>query len=206
MDEITSKPKKMKVIKHKFHVNPFPNWEVKTLILGTFNPKKGSDADYYYGRIRKKGSWSNRFWPAINCYLIDNKDIKFEAKKHDMNSKLDIMKHYKFGCIDLIREVKTYKSENITGNGFADKELFKKANIRSYYTKEIIKFILENNVAKVIASWGIGSTLPIDFLTELEKIEISCEKTEFLIFELPPFGRPLMNDNLLGNLIMSHLI
>jgi hypothetical protein len=28
----------MQTIKHKFYENPLPNWECKTLILGTFNP------------------------------------------------------------------------------------------------------------------------------------------------------------------------
>jgi len=193
-------------IKHKFDKNPFPNWEVNTLIFGTFNPGKGSNADYYYGRIREKGSWSNRFWPAINSYLIENEKGKLEARKHDINSKLDIMKDYKFGCIDLISEVKTYSPENIIGNGLPDRELFIKVNIRSYYTERIINFIIENNVTKIISSWGIGRTLTIEFLTELEKIKSSCNKTEFLLFELPPFGRPLKKDKELGQLVMSHLI
>jgi hypothetical protein len=36
----------MQTIKHKFQDNPIPTWECKTLILGTFNPEKGSNADY----------------------------------------------------------------------------------------------------------------------------------------------------------------
>ena len=86
----------MRTIKHKFYEYPFPTWECKTLILGTFNPEIGSDADYYYGRIRPTGGWSNRFWPAVNSYLDVNCPEIPLAEKGDLNSKVRIMSKFKF--------------------------------------------------------------------------------------------------------------
>jgi hypothetical protein len=102
--------------------------------------------------------------------------------------------------------VKTYSPANIIGNGFPDQELFKKINIRSYYTEKIIEFISSNKISKVIASWGKGSSFTNEFLTELNKISSKSDKTVFKLYELPPFGRPLKNDPELGNEIMSYII
>ena len=76
----------MRTIKHKFYENSLPTWECKTLILGTFNPEIGSDADYYYGRIRPTGGWSNRFWPSVNSYLEVNCPEIPLAEKGDLIS------------------------------------------------------------------------------------------------------------------------
>ena len=38
----------------------FPNWEVKHLFIGTFNPSGGETVPYYYGRKR------NRFWKLLS--------------------------------------------------------------------------------------------------------------------------------------------
>ena len=46
-----------------------PNWECKTIVLGTFNPEGGKPVNYFYGRK------SNYFWRAVS--LIDNKDELF---------------------------------------------------------------------------------------------------------------------------------
>lgn len=50
----------MKLINHQFINEPFflPNWEVKHLLIGTFNPEKisegGVSVNYYYGRQKIK--------------------------------------------------------------------------------------------------------------------------------------------------------
>lgn len=38
------------------------------MILETFNIEVGSNSEYYYVLLRKKGGWSNRFWLAVNDY------------------------------------------------------------------------------------------------------------------------------------------
>ena len=56
---------------HHNHLNGnnglLPNWEVNTLIIGTFNPSNNwvpnNAANYYYGRPR------NYFWKILGIYI-----------------------------------------------------------------------------------------------------------------------------------------
>jgi hypothetical protein len=188
----------MQVIKHKFYENPLPNWECKTLILGTFNPEKGSNADYYYGRLRQTGGWSNRFWPSVNSYLIANfPEIPF-TEKGDKNSKVRIMTEFKFGCIDLISQVDCENEKNITGNGFPDSAIFSSMNKRYYNTSSIIDFINGNKINMIISSFGKGTSLNKEARNEFEKIRLSCSNTVFHLFDLPAFGRPMKSTELFG--------
>jgi len=188
----------MPIIKHRFYENPLPNWECKSLILGTFNPEKGSNADYYYGRLRKTGGWSNRFWPAVNSYLEANFPEIPIAVKGDIKSKVRIMSEFKFGCVDLISKVDCENEKNITGNGFPDSAIFLSLNKRYYNTLSIIDFINRNEINKVISSFGKGTSLNKETKNELVKIRTACPNTVFILFDLPAFGRPKMSTELLG--------
>jgi hypothetical protein len=188
----------MPIINHKFHENQLPTWECKTLILGTFNPEIGSDADYYYGRIRPTGGWSNRFWPAVNSYILANFPEIPLTEKGDLKSKLRIMSEFKFGCIDLISKVDCENEKNITGNGFPDSAIFSTFNKLYYNTSTIIDFINKKEIKKVISSFGKGTSLNKESKIEIEKIRTACPNTEFILFDLPAFGRPLMTTELLG--------
>jgi hypothetical protein len=55
-----------RVIKHQFKTSSFskPNWEIKLLFIGTFNPEGGESVPYYYGRNK------NKFWELLAIYLI----------------------------------------------------------------------------------------------------------------------------------------
>lgn len=196
----------MKTIKHKFHINPLPAWECKTLILGTFNPEIGSNADYYYGRLRKTGGWSNRFWPAINSYL---KTIFSEtplAERGNLDSKINILKFLNIGCIDIIYSVKSQNIDEIIGQGFSDKAIFKQGNIIHFNTKLIINYINENDIKKVISSFGIGTSLNKIAKNEITKIIKSCPKSDFQLFNLPAFGRPMMPTEMFGDELFIHFI
>lgn len=196
----------MQTIKHKFHNNPIPTWECKTLILGTFNPEKGSNADYYYGRLRQTGGWSNRFWPAVNSYLATNfPDIPL-AEKGDIKSKVIIMTEFKFGCIDLISQVDCENEKNIAGNGFTDSAIFSSLNKRHYNTSLIIDFINGNQVNKIISSFGKGTSLNKESRNEIEKISLSCPNAVFHLFDLPAFGRPLLSTERFGKELFKFII
>jgi len=196
----------METIKHKFHENPLPVWECKTLILGTFNPEKGSNADYYYGRLRQTGGWSNRFWPAVNSYLEANiSEIPF-TEKGDKKSKVKIMSKFKFGCIDLISQVDCENEKDITGNGFPDSAIFSSLNKRYYNTSLIIDFINGNKVNKIISSFGKGSSLNKEARNEIEIISLSCPNAVFHLFDLPAFGRPLMSTERFGKEIFKFIL
>lgn len=196
----------METIKHKFHENPFPVWECKTLILGTFNPEKGSNADYYYGRLRQTGGWSNRFWPAVNSYLEANiSEIPF-TERGDKKSKVRIMTEFKFGCVDIISRVDCENEKDITGNGFPDSAIFSSLNKRYYNTSLIIDFINGNKVKKIISSFGKGSSLNKEARNEIEIISLSCPNAVFHLFDLPAFGRPLMSTELFGKEIFKFIL
>jgi hypothetical protein len=196
----------MQTIKHKFHDNPIPTRECKTLILGTFNPEKGSNTDYYYGRLRQTGGWSNRFWPAVNSYLEANTPEIPIAIKGDVNSKVRIMSEFKFGCIDLISQVDCENEKNITGNGFPDSAIFSSLNKRYYNTSFIIDFINGNKVNKIISSFGKGTSLNKEARNEIEKIRLSCSNSVFHLFDLPAFGRPLMSTERFGKELFQYIL
>jgi hypothetical protein len=196
----------MRKIKHKFYNNPFPTWDCKTLILGTFNPEIGSDADYYYGRIRPTGGWSNRFWPAINSYLL-NRYPEFQlAKPHDLDSKVKIMTEFKFGCVDLISSVDCVNMKDLTGNGFTDAAIFHTSNQVHYNTKLIIDYINSKGIKKVISSFGKGTSLNQSTLNEINNIKKGCTKVNFQLFDLPAFGRPMKSTELFGNDLFKFIL
>ena len=196
----------MKKIKHKFHENPLPNWECKTLILGTFNPEKGSNADYYYGRLRQTGGWSNRFWPAVNSYLVINHPDVQLAEPRVLDSKVKIMTQFKFGCIDLVSSVDCINEEDITGNGFPDSAIFNRLNKVNYNTDLIIDYINKNSISLVISSFGKGTSLNKESKSELEKIRTACPNTVFILFDLHAFGRPMISTELLGKELSKFII
>ena len=188
----------MQTIRHKFYECPFPTWECKTLILGTFNPEIGSDADYYYGRIRPTGGWSNRFWPAVNSYLdVHCLEIPL-AEKGDLNSKVRIMSKFKFGCVDIVSRIECMNEEDITGNGFADTAIFHPHNKVYFNTELIIDFINTHGIKKVISSFGKGTSLNQIALDEIDNIKKACTNVEFHLFDLPAFGRPMKSTEQFG--------
>ncbi len=188
----------MDTVKHKFHKNPLPTWECKTLILGTFNPEVGSNADYYYGRIRKTGGWSNRFWPAVNSYLKINYPNLKTANPFDLDSKIQILTEFKFGCVDLISSVECVNLNDIIGNGFSDYAIFNPLNKVNYNTEIIIDHIKSQGINKIISSFGKGTSLSNEFKNELNKIRLACPNSDFQLFDLPAFGRPLKSTEQLG--------
>lgn len=196
----------MRTIKHKFYENPLPTWECKTLILGTFNPEIGSDADYYYGRIRPTGGWSNRFWPAVNSYLKVNYPEIPLAEKGDLNSKVKIMSKFKFGCVDIISRIECRNEEDITGNGFADAAIFHPQNMVYYNTELIIDFINSNGIKKVFSSFGKGTSLDQRTVVEIDKMKSKCTNVEFHLFDLPAFGRPMKSTELLGKELFKFIL
>ncbi len=185
----------------------YEKWEVKTLILGTFNPENGPEADYYYGRVRGR-NYSNQFWPSLESYLnVINKDI--QLKPVDIKAKIEIMQKLKFYCRDLIKMVETINNDgnNTINNDFSDRLILKRNYKRQYYTNEIITEIKELGVKRVITSWGKGTSIKLkEFQTELKNFQKECPEVEFKLYHLPPFGRPLMKRERLGKYIYEELL
>ena len=182
-------------ITHKFQDIMFEErWNTKTLILGTFNPELGSNADYFYGRLRSKGGWSNRFWGAINLLSKSNNLQIPEVKSGDRPSKINALKRLNWKCLDILKSVQTDTSNllEITGNGFADKPLFSRNNKRVYNTSQIIGWIDSHpELENVIASWGKGSPMNKECKNEISRIEEHLRKKNVKsnLFALNAFSR-----------------
>jgi hypothetical protein len=197
----------MLVFNHKFSQSIFCDWECRTLILGTFNPENGPFADYYYGRVNSHNGWSNRFWPAISEYLVNEHKLNVHLQPGDLEGKLRVMRQLKFSCLDVILRIESPNDEvDINGNGFADMALMRKNNQITYNTENIIAFIKEREVKNVIASWGKGSSLSKPFKAQLDVLRKECPDVHFELYNLPPFGRPLVNNYSFGKMIYDQLL
>ena len=196
----------MSIFNHKFSKSNICDWECSTLILGTFNPEDGPFADYYYGRVNPHNGWSNRFWPAISEYLVEENKLDLGLKPGDIEGKVKVMKKFKFSCLDVILRIESPNDKaDITGNGFADMALMRKNNRITYNTESIVAFIKERGIKKVIASWGKGSTLSKPFKAQLDILRKECPDVQFELFNMPPFGRPLVNNYTFGQMIYDQL-
>ena len=144
-----------------------PSWEIKTLVLGTFNPSCGEKVDYFYGRCM------NNFWRI--CEEIYNLDYMYFQNQFDR--KLNFMIENQFGCTDIIKKVQVYENINvkeICGSGYSDQILFtaKKCTLE-YNFKEIKSLISNSNITTVINTWGKRES-PKSFLDEINDLELYC--------------------------------
>lgn len=143
------------------------NWEnyipknVKTLILGSFNPNNlNNNTDYYYGRS------SNYFWKVIADILNYNEDYFCGS----LDRKKVIMDKYKFCFKDLIQEIELSGEQEILEK-FISQKIFKeftdqilftsKTNfsniditIKRKYDVGIFHLLSSNNICNVIHTLG----------------------------------------------------
>lgn len=146
-----------------------PDWPIKTLILGTFNPEGNKKVDYFYGRRR------NRFWPAIyECFGIDFN------KTNKLNQKFRIMEENQFGCMDIIRSVEINDQEflpKITGDGYSDSNLFSGVRdrklIREYNWEAIKQIAKKNKVETILHTWG-NRCSPLEFRKKIIEFREWC--------------------------------
>lgn len=136
-----------------------PNWPVKYLFIGTFNPQGGENVNYYYGR-EKNQTWS--LLSEIFKTSFNPKDANF----------LNKIKKYGIGCIDMIDQVTApdHFMNGIIGKGYSDMKIINKVVERSYNTTIINELILRNPGVKVFSTWGKGSNLK-EWKNEIYKIE-----------------------------------
>lgn len=202
-------------IQHRF--KNAPQWECKSLILGTFNPVNPHvHCTVHYGRSTARGAFSNRFYPALAQLRPDLPSPS--PLVHE--SMLSHLKHHGIGCLDIVRSV-TVDAEIedlVTARGFADQHVF--AGDFENNLESIIKWLEHPNPSgkgrvgdglKVISSsWGQGKSLPrrVRFMLEEFSNEVAerFPHIELRLFgALPPFGRPLMTDAELGQRLQQVL-
>lgn len=151
------------------------NWEnyipknVKTLILGSFNPNNvGNNANYYYGRS------SNYLWKTIGEILFANQMYYFNGNQLNNQLAYQTMEKYQFCFYDLIENL------TITGNnaqhevnfvnskilsGFSDSVLFTNntnfdgfmVNIQRTFNNEILDFLNNKKPERIIHTLGNGT-------------------------------------------------
>lgn len=152
--KITKKIMVMVTIKHQLIEQEFfiPQWKIKHLFLGTFNPEGGVHVPYYYGR-RKNFTWK-----------ILNEIFPGEFRNEDLSMRSDFFERLEVngvGCMDVIRSVQIAE-ENVhlvTGKGYSDGRIINNKVKRDYNTTEINKVITANPGISVYSKWGTGSNL-----------------------------------------------
>ena len=120
-------------IQHQFETKKWfiPNWDLKVLILGTFNPKCGDTVGYFYGRDR------NRLW-ALVSYCVGR-----EIHPNNGDDFFTALKEEGIGCMDLLRSIRVpeERKSEICGDGYNDQKLLRGTNQRTYMTEEILEVI-----------------------------------------------------------------
>ncbi len=180
----------MITIDHQLLNHPYfiPQWECKTLVLGTFNPEGGSKVNYFYGRE------TNYFWKAIS--VIDQKNENYYHTQIAFNNDnhIELMKRYHFGCVDIVRSVicPEYFVERITGQGYSDPNLFNKIANKTYNFNHIKEYIINSRdkdvkVTRIINTVGnrFDFPHPREFANILNDFKRFCEEKNIEFFSCP---------------------
>lgn len=155
------------------------NWEnyipknVKTLILGSFNPNNlNNNTDYYYGRS------SNYFWKVIANILNYNEDYFCG----NLERKVEIMEKYGFCFLDLISSISVTGINENHENNFKNVKIFTEysdgvlfttntnfrghnINVQRIYNIEILNFINVHYPKRIIHTLG-NNTIDNEFNTK----------------------------------------
>lgn len=144
-------------IRHQFEGRDWfvPDWELKVLILGTFNPQVsirgnrtcGQEVPYFYGRKK------NRLWEIVgHC-------VNRQLDPHNDRVFFEALRQEGIGCMDILKAVRIpeEKIQVICGKGYQDSELLRKPHEREYMTEEILEIIQKNPGVLVLPTWGKGS-------------------------------------------------
>lgn len=148
-------------LQHQFFNQSFfiPDWNIKHLFLGTFNPMGGENVPYFYARRR------NQTWPILSRIFNEN----FDPYNKDF---FNLLKKHELACMDMIASVEfedETKLEFIVGKGYSDSKIINNKVRRGYATENIQSVINKNPNCKVYSTWGHGSKLK-EWLFEINKI------------------------------------
>lgn len=160
-----------------------PGWSCRALVLGTFNPSGGARVNYFYGR------YGHPFWEVISG-LCGKSDKKYfhHAIADGADSHVHLMREKKFGCMDIIRGVRT-SSENLSriqGEGYSDQNLFNVGRVqRQYNFDQILAFIEMTPEIKFIIN-TVGERFdrpnPMELVVELRdfKNQLRAKNIDFI--------------------------
>lgn len=138
-----------------FHKNGlFPDWNVKYLFIGTFNPEwnnENNNADYFYGR-------SNYFWSILPTFFHQE-----SLKDSGVNDKIKFSKNEGIGFTDIIKGIKDLDRNNKEHVekvlSFKDNELITFGSKLIFNTAEIKEYIIKNPSLEKIYFTLLGQNL-----------------------------------------------
>jgi hypothetical protein len=150
----------MMTIHHQLLDKPFfiPNWKVRHLFIGTFNPQGGEEVRYFYGRPK------NQTWKLLSEIF----SITFDPNSDDF---FELIQKHHIACMDMIRTVVAPKADviNILGRGYNDSKIINNRVLRVYNTSQIRSVIINYPGIKVYSTWGKGQPLN-EWTEEVSKI------------------------------------
>jgi hypothetical protein len=162
-------------INHQFlnTVKFFPQWIVKFLFLGTFNPEGGAFVDYYYRRDK------NGFWSILKAYF----DPYDQYPINTYEELITFMRTFGIGCIDIIRTVEfpDEYTHKIIGKGYSDANLFRVKGFSRTYNFQAIQNFIANQPIKpfIFSTWGERNN-PVEFRREKDGFQQFCELRKIL--------------------------
>lgn len=155
------------IVEHQFFNRDFffPDWKIKHLFLGTFNPIGGQNVPYFYGRQ------TNYTWSVLSeIFQVDFRNLL----DNDFESFIKALQKHEIACMDMIRQVEFDENQinfnNIIGNGYKDSNIINNSVNRIYNTKSIQDIILNNPDINVYTTWGNGSSL-LNWVNEINLIQ-----------------------------------
>jgi hypothetical protein len=158
----------------------FPQWIVRFLFLGTFNPEGGALLDYYYRRP------ANGFWRILKAYF-DPSDM---YPIHTYEELVAFMQTFGIGCVDIIRSVEfpDEYAPQIFGQGYSDATLFTVNGFTRTYNFEEIQNYITNQPVKpfVCSTWG-NRLGPSEFLHARNGFQQYCNVNNI---EFTPLSSP----------------
>lgn len=186
------------IINHQFlNTEKFiPQWTVKFLFLGTFNPKGGAVLDYYYRRPL------NGFWKILKLYFDPYNKFPIDTFKE----LVTFMEKFGIGCIDIIKSIECPEeyADYIIGKGYSDAALFRVNGLTRHYNFDSIQYFISNQAIKpfVFSTWGKREN-PVEFFESKNIFLNYCNINNILFTPLSsPSGRlyrglniTLINDN-----------
>ncbi len=182
----------MPIINHQFlNTDRFvPQWPVKFLFLGTFNPSGGAVLDYYYRRPY------NGCWDILKTYFDPDNNYPIDTYE----GLLKFMKTFGIGCIDIIKTVECPDdyADRIIGQGYSDSALFRVQGLtRDYNYLTIQDFISEQPIKPcVFSTWGQRAN-PNEFLNTLNEFLQYCNINNISFKRLSsPSGRKYRGNNI----------
>ena len=140
----------MEVVNHQFSNENFyiPNWKIKHLFIGTFNPEAGEKVSYFYGRDK------NKTWQLLS-------EIFGEKLNPNDDDFIDLIKKNGIACMDIIDSVEFDKDQKdyIIGKGYSDYKIINNKVVRKYNIDAILTVIENNPGIIVYSTWGKGSKI-----------------------------------------------